>query len=71
MTKAKKSRAAGKDGAIVLPESRVGYLEPAGPDAYSNVQLNLFQRFLANTDQQRDGLSNAFWGSCNPPPAGT
>lgn len=64
MTKAK-SRAAGKDGSIVLPESRVGYLEPAGPDAYANVQLNLFQRFLANTDQQRDGLSNAIdlWDS--------
>ena len=65
MTKAKKIRAAGKDGAIVLPESRAGYLELAGPDAYANVQLNLFQRFLANTDQQRNGLSNAIdlWDS--------
>lgn len=38
---------------------------PAGPGAYENAQLNLFQTFLANTDGQRESLSNAIdlWDS--------
>ena len=38
---------------------------PSASSAYENAQLNLFQRFLANTDDQRESLSNAIdlWDS--------
>ncbi len=40
-------------------------LSPPTDDHFQNIQLNLFQTFLANTDEQRDGLSNAIdlWDS--------
>jgi hypothetical protein len=59
---------AGKGSApkeIALLESRPELLRPADAAAYENAQMNLFQRFLANTDDQRESLSNAIdlWDS--------
>ncbi len=53
------------DGALTLRDTQAGLSPPAAPTAYENIQLNLFQKFLANTDEQRATLSNAIdlWDS--------
>jgi hypothetical protein len=48
-----------KNGALILQDTRPDLSLPPAPTAYENTQLNLFQKFLANTDEQRDTLSNA------------
>ncbi len=50
---------------MMLQNTRASVLPPSAPTAYENAQLNLFQRFLANTDGQRESLSNAIdlWDS--------
>ncbi|QPK61415.1 replication protein (plasmid) [Methylomonas sp. LL1] len=46
-------------------KKRISPHKPVPPDAYSNHQLCLFQDFLANTNDERDQLGNAFdlWDS--------
>lgn len=46
-------------------KKRISTHKPVPPDAYSNHQLCLFQDFLANTNDERDQLGNAFdlWDS--------
>lgn len=46
-------------------KKRISTYKPVPPDAYSNHQLCLFQDFLANTNDERDQLGNAFdlWDS--------
>ena len=48
-----------------LGDTRAGLRRPVPVFAFENAQLNLFQRFLANTDAQRESLSNAIdlWDS--------
>lgn len=47
------------------PKKRVSQHKPVPPDAFSNQQLCLFQDFLANNNDERDQLGNAFdlWDS--------
>lgn len=51
--------------AFILEDTRAGLRRPVPVSAFENAQLNLFQRFLANTDAQRESLSNAIdlWDS--------
>lgn len=47
------------DETAVKKKPRRRALKPVPVDAFANQQLNLFQGFLANTDDGRDALSNA------------
>jgi len=51
--------------ALPTPPARQSGSLPAEPDAYHNSQLDLFQTFLCNNDQERERLSNTIniWDS--------
>lgn len=61
----KREEQAGREKQAVLQDTPTRLLPPSSAVAYENAQLNLFQRFLANTDDQREILSNAIdlWDS--------
>ena len=60
-----KRKHAGIQKEALLQDTPARLLPPRDPVAYENAQLNLFQKFLANTDDQRETLSNAIdlWDS--------
>ncbi len=51
--------------ALPTPPARQGGTKPDEVDAYQNTQLDLFQTFLCNNDQERERLSNTIniWDS--------
>ncbi|MDQ2926220.1 MAG: replication protein [Acidobacteriota bacterium] len=53
------------DAATAKKKPRRRAIKPLAVDAFTNQQLSLFQGFLANTDDERDALSNAIdlWDS--------
>ena len=50
---------------LPVPPARRGSAKPAAADAYQNAQIDLFQTFLCNSEQERERLSNTIniWDS--------
>lgn len=50
---------------LPMPPARRGKSEPEDANAYQNAQIDLFQTFLCNTDEERERLSNTIniWDS--------